>query len=69
MTDINDRAAKAHARIKANVDAFYDDTITYEEFGRNARALWDEIAKDRELNDSVRALMLDELRSARRVAC
>ena len=69
MTNMKDRAAEAHARIKANVDAWYDDEITHEQFSANQEALWEEIAKDPGLDAAVRALMLDELRGARRVAC
>ena len=68
MATIGERAAEAHGRIKANVDAWYEDRITHAQFSENQRALWDEIAKDAELHEAVSARMLGELRAARAAA-
>ena len=48
------RAAKYAKRIKANVDAFYDDEIGIDMFGARQVALWNEINQHgRNLADAV----------------
>ena len=46
--------------IRANVDAMYDDRITFEEFGKNQRRLWTDIAKDETTHHNVLALLRDD---------
>ena len=46
--------------IRANVDAMYDDEITYEQFGANQRRLWTKIAKDDTTHHNVLALLRDD---------
>ena len=53
-------AARYVAAIRANVDAMYDDTITFEEFGENQRRLWAEIARDDTTHHNVLALLRDD---------
>ena len=48
------------AAIRANVDAMYDDRITFEEFGENQRRLWAEIARDDTTHHNVLALLRDD---------
>lgn len=45
------------ARIAANVDAFYADTISYETFCRRARRLWRAIERNPRRAAAVRAAM------------
>ncbi len=40
----NTKAAQLEAELAANVDAFYARRITYDEFNRNGRTIWDRIA-------------------------
>ena len=53
-------AARYVASIRANVDAMYDDRITFEEFGANQRRLWAEIARDDTTHHNVLALLRDD---------
>ena len=53
-------AARYVAAIRANVDAMYDDRITFEEFGANQRRLWAEIARDDTTHHNVLALLRDD---------
>ena len=53
-------AARYVAAIRANVDAWYDDRITFEEFGENQRRLWAEIARDDTTHHNVLALLRDD---------
>ncbi len=48
------------AAIRANVDAMYDDHITFEQFHENQRRLWNEIAKDDTTHHNVLALLRDD---------
>ena len=53
-------AARYVAAIRDNVDAMYDDRITFEEFGANQRHLWAEIARDDTTHHNVLALLRDD---------
>ena len=53
-------AARYVASIRANVDAMYDDRITFEEFGANQRRLWGDIAKDDTTHHNLLALLRDD---------
>ena len=46
--------------IRANVDAMYDDQISMEEFRKNQRRLWDEVARDDTTHHNVLALLRDD---------
>ena len=48
------------AAIRANVDAMYDDHITFEQFDANQRRLWTEIAKNDTTHHNVLALLRDD---------
>ena len=54
------KAARYVATIRANVDAMYDDRITFEDFGANQRRLWTEIARDDTTHHNVLALLRDD---------
>ena len=58
-------AARYVASIRANVDAMYDDRITFEEFGANQRRLWNEIARDDTTHHNVLALLRDDPKDLR----
>ena len=45
------------AAIRTNVDAMYDDHITFEQFRKNQQRLWSEIAKDDTTHHNVLALL------------
>ena len=53
-------AARYVAAIRANVDAMYDDTITFEQFDANQHRLWAEIARDDTTHHNVLALLRDD---------
>ena len=53
-------AARYVASIRANVDAMYDDRITFEDFGANQRRFWNEIAEDDATHHNVLALLRDD---------
>ena len=73
-TRVRDARALA-AAIRANVDAFYADTIPFPTFHERAAALWDETRGDGMLNDLVHAvlrgdetMLTDYVTNARRFA-
>lgn len=53
------------AAIRQNVDAMYDDQISFEQFNANQRRLWAEIARDDATHHNVLALMRDDLADLR----
>jgi hypothetical protein len=54
-------AAERLAELRANVDAWYADAITYDEFGRRNVATWDAIhARGERFTDRVLALWRSE---------
>ena len=46
--------------IRANVDAWYDDQITYEKFSTNQSQIWCEIYEDDTTHHNVLALLRDD---------
>jgi hypothetical protein len=63
--ETQERAERAVAWIRANVEAWYTNIIDHAEFTENQRVAWDEIHRDRELSDAVAEIMLDDLRAHR----
>ena len=53
-------AARYVGAIQANVDAMYDDRITFEEFGENQRRLWTQIARNDTTHHNVLALLRND---------
>lgn len=66
MTALETIAARARelvAAIRANVDRYYADEISYDDFGAEQRRLWDTISADGQdspLNVAVLALLRDD---------
>ena len=53
-------AARYVADIRANVDAMYDDHISFQQFSEKQRRLWKEIAEDDTTHHNVLALLRND---------
>lgn len=53
----DERAAKYHAELRANVDAWYADKITRDQFDKNQLRLWRAIERDPKVREHVQALI------------